>query len=76
MKELIDRNQLAKILGTTPETISNQISLLNEGRTIPFSLQRGRKRYWRPETVEKFLKDREAESIARVEAMRAKHGFR
>lgn len=57
--QLLDRNELARLLKTTPESISTQIYKGQEGNTIPFSIKLGSKRLWRVTTVEEWLTQKE-----------------
>ncbi|TPH13257.1 hypothetical protein [Litorilituus lipolyticus] len=57
--KLIDRNELAVMLRTSPENISNQIYRGNQGINIPFSTKIGARRFWQLETVACWLKEQE-----------------
>jgi hypothetical protein len=57
--QLLNRKELAEILRTSPESISNQIYKGNEGITLPVSLKIGSKRLWQLPTVIEWLKDLE-----------------
>ena len=57
--KLLDRNDLAEILRTSPENISNQIYRGNQGINIPFSTKEGARRFWQLETVACWLKEQE-----------------
>ncbi|KXI26781.1 helix-turn-helix transcriptional regulator [Paraglaciecola hydrolytica] len=64
--QLLDRYDLAALLKTTPETISNQIYLGKEGDTVPVSIKLGSKRLWRATTVEDWLQQKEQINCAQI----------
>lgn len=68
---LINRNELAELLRTSPSYISNQVSLLNEGKTIPPSIKLGSRRLWNRLTVDLWIKQKEQQSISLLEQKRA-----
>lgn len=63
---LITRVELANLLRTSPAYISNQVSMLNEGKTIPPSIKLGKRRLWNKLTVDAWVNKKEQESAIRL----------
>jgi hypothetical protein len=60
--KLLEINEVAYLLITSPASINNKIYRGEEGITVPFSLRIGNRRFWLPETVHSFLKEKEIEN--------------
>jgi predicted DNA-binding transcriptional regulator AlpA len=60
--KLLKIDELACLLRTSASSINNDIYKGYEGQTIPFSIRLGKRRLWRPETVDAFLEHKEIEN--------------
>jgi predicted DNA-binding transcriptional regulator AlpA len=61
LNKLINKQELADLLRTTVQTITNQISQGKEGKNLPPSIKLGSKYMWHPATVEQWLIEKEHE---------------
>lgn len=59
--KLLTKHELADLLRTTSQTISNQMSQGKEGESLPFALKIGSNYRWNQETVNQWLKEKEFE---------------
>jgi len=58
---LLTKRELADLLRTTPQTITNQMSQGKEGISLPYSIKLGSNYRWIKETVMQWLVEKEQE---------------
>lgn len=61
VSRLMTKEELADMLRTSQQTISNQMSQGREGDTVPPAIQLGKNYRWCQDTVFQWLKDKEHE---------------
>jgi predicted DNA-binding transcriptional regulator AlpA len=59
--KLLTKQELADLLRTSPQTITNQISNGKEGYSVPPAIKLGSNYRWCQDTVTKWLKNKEHE---------------
>ena len=59
--KLLTKQELADLLRTSAQTITNQIGQGKEGITVPPAIMLGRKYMWNQETVIQWMQDKEHE---------------
>jgi predicted DNA-binding transcriptional regulator AlpA len=61
VSRLMTKEELADLLRTSKQTITNQINQGKEGNSVPPAIQLGKNYRWCQETVYQWLKDKEHE---------------
>jgi predicted DNA-binding transcriptional regulator AlpA len=67
LEVLLTKKELADLLRTTPQTITNQMSQGKEGTSLPYAIKLGSNYRWKKETVMQWLFEREQERRILIE---------